>query len=51
MIPVVEENAKLRLMLAIPTGAPIILANEAIETPPLKQPNPCQNSQRHQYIY
>ena len=32
---VIIENAKLKLALADPTGAPITLANEAIETPPL----------------
>ena len=36
MIPIVIiENAKLKLALANPTGAPITLANEAMETPPL----------------
>ena len=34
-IPVVTENAKLKLALAIPTGAPITVANDAVETPPL----------------
>ena len=33
VIPVVNENAKLKLALTFPTGASIILANEAIETP------------------
>ena len=35
IIPVVKENAKLKRVLAIPTGTPITLAIEAIETPPL----------------
>ena len=34
-IPVVKENAKLKLSLAILTGAPRTLANNVIETPPL----------------
>ena len=32
-IPVVKEKIKVRLALAIPTGAPIILLNEIIDTP------------------
>ena len=31
MIPVNIENARLKLALAIPTGAPITVANDAIE--------------------
>ena len=31
-IPVVKEKIKVRLALAIPTGAPIILVNEIIDT-------------------
>ena len=34
-IPVIREKNKVRLALAIPTGAPIILVNEIIDTPPL----------------
>ena len=34
-IPVVREKNKVRLVLAIPTGAPAILVNEIIDTPPL----------------
>ena len=34
-IPVVRENIKVRLALANPTGAPRILVNEIIDTPPL----------------
>ena len=34
-IPVVKEKIKVRLALAIPTGAPIILINEIIDTPQL----------------
>ena len=32
-IPVVREKIKVRLALAIPTGAPIILVNEIIDAP------------------
>ena len=34
-IPMVIESAKLRLALAVPTGTPVTVANEAIETLPL----------------
>ena len=34
-ISVVREKIKVRLALAIPTGAPTILVNEIIDTPPL----------------
>ena len=34
-IPVVREKNKVRLALAIPTGAPTILVNEIIDTPPV----------------
>ena len=34
-IPVVIEKIKVKLALAIPTGAPTILVNEIIDTPPL----------------
>ena len=34
-IPVIIEHAKLKLALAIPTGAPITVANDAIDIPPL----------------
>ena len=33
--PVHKENVRLRLALAIPTGIPITVANDAIETIPL----------------
>ena len=33
IIPVVREKIKIRLTLAIATGAPIILVNEIIDTP------------------
>ena len=32
-IPVVREKIKVKLALAIPTGAPEILVNEIIDTP------------------
>ena len=32
--PVHNENARLKLALVIPTGIPITVANDAIETPP-----------------
>ena len=32
-IPVVREKNKVRLALAVPTGAPAILVNEIIDTP------------------
>ena len=35
IIPVVKENTRLKLALAIPTGAAIILAKEIIDIPPL----------------
>ena len=34
-IAVVREKIKVKLALTIPTGAPIILVNEIIDTPPL----------------
>ena len=33
--PIHNENARLKLALVIPTGAPIAIAKDAIETPPL----------------
>ena len=35
IIPVAKEKTKVKLALAIPTGAPIILVNEIIDTPPV----------------
>ena len=34
-IPVVREGIKVKLALAIPTGAPTTLVNEMIDTPPV----------------
>ena len=34
-IPVVREEIKVKLALAIPTGAPTTLVNEMIDTPPV----------------
>ena len=36
--PVVREKIKVKLALAIPTGAPATLVNEMIDTPPLVAP-------------
>ena len=49
-IPIVIENAKLKLALAIPTVAPIVVGNEAIEMLPLvadKTIKTYQNSQKN----
>ena len=35
MILVIKEKIKVKLALAIPTGTPIILANEIIDTRPV----------------
>ena len=35
MIPVVREKIKVKLALAIPTGAPTVVANEIIDIPPV----------------
>ena len=35
IIPVVIEKIKVKLALTIPTGAPIILVSEIIDTPPV----------------
>ena len=35
VIPVVREKIKVKLALAIPTGAPAIVVNEIIDTPPV----------------
>ena len=35
IIPVVIEKIKVKLALAIPTGAPATLVNEQIDTPPV----------------
>ena len=34
-IPVIEQKMKVKLLLAIPTGAPTTLVNKMIDTPPL----------------
>ena len=47
MILVVKENTRVKLALAIPAGAPVTLAKEKIDTPPLvadKIIKPCQNN-------
>ena len=59
MIPVEIENARLKLALTIPTGAPVTIANDAMEMlwvdaievlQELKQLMSYQNSQEKQYI-
>ena len=59
MIPVEIENARLKLALTIPTGAPVAIANDAMEIlrvdaievlQELKQLMSYQNSQEKQYI-
>ena len=35
IIPVVKENTRVKLALAIPTGTPITLAKEIMDTPTL----------------
>ena len=48
------ENARLKLALAIPTGAPTTVENDAIEMYQLlqiKQLMNYQNNQNKQYIY
>ena len=35
VIPVVREKIRVKIALAISTGAPVILVNEIIDTPPL----------------
>ena len=59
MIPVEIENTRLKLALTIPTGAPVIIANDAMEIlrvdaievlQELKQLMSYQNSQEKQYI-
>ena len=54
MIHVVIETAKLKLALAIPIDAPLTLAKEAADTPPLvadKAVKTLSESQKHNYIY
>ena len=54
MIPVEIENARPKLALIIPTGAPVTVANDAIEMLPLatdKIINDLSKYQRKQYIY
>ena len=35
MLPVVREKIKVKLVLAIRTGAPIVVVNEIIDIPPV----------------
>ena len=53
-VPAEIENARLKLALAIPAGAPIRIANNAIEMLPVvtdKQLMTDQNSKKKQHIY
>ena len=53
VIPAEIEKTRVKLALTIPTGAPITVANDAIEVLPVvtdKQLMTCQNSQKKQYI-
>ena len=52
-IPVKTENARLKLALTIPTGAPITVTNDAIEMLPVVTDKTMtyQNSQKKQSIY
>ena len=53
-VPIEIENERLTFALAVPTGTPITVANDAIEILPLvadKKLKIYQNSQRKQYIY
>ena len=53
VIPVVNENEKLKLELAIPVGEPKTVANDAIETQAIVADKIImiyQNSQREQHI-
>ena len=53
--PVVPENARLKFALIIPTGAPITVANDAIEMLPIATDKTINDdlskSQKKQYIY
>ena len=45
--PVVIENARLQLALIIPTGAPITVANDAIEIPPVAADKKINDLSKH----
>ena len=52
--PVLTENARIQLELITPAGAPIRVANDAIEMPPVatdKKLMISQNPQKKQWIY
>ena len=54
MVPIEIENARLKLALTIPAGAPMAVANDAEKCYRLlqiKQLMTYQNSQKKQYIY
>ena len=53
-IPAGREKIKVKLALAIATGAPTTLVNEQIDTPPviaLKQLKSCLRNQKQLHIY
>lgn len=53
-VPLLIENTKLRFAFVILTGAPITVAHEAIESPPLgadKSKKAYQENQTLHYIY
>ena len=51
--PCIIENARLQLALIIPTGAPITVANDAIEMLPVATDKTMiyENSQKKQYTF
>ena len=54
MIPVEIKNARLKLKFIIPTGAPMTVANDAIEMLPVvtdKTINDLLKKSKKQYIY
>ena len=56
IIPTVKENTRLKLAFAIPAGAPIILAKEIIDIPPIVanktlELKSCKNNQKQQFFY
>ena len=51
IIPVVREKIKVKLALAIPTGAPATLVNEMIDTPPLVAPKTIKTLSMSMQIY
>ena len=50
MIPVVKENIRVKLALAIPTGVPIMLVNKLLRLLHLKQLKLCLCTQTQVHI-